>query len=310
MPAKPQIIGLGEIALDWVDQIPHFPSPDEKIDAISQTFFTGGVTANFLAGASKLGASTGFLGAVGSDEYGTLLLDGLKKAEIDASHVVRKDKSAVNFIMVAKDSGEKIIIQSPYMQTTKLEVNEINEEYFSSNCKSLHTTAIHTDLALHCIEIAKRKKITVSLDLEKQIAIRGLKVLKPIIQNVDILLPNKEGAKTLTGETDIKQAAKKFLEWGPKVIIMTLGGDGCLVTTSTMQERIPAYKVKVIDTTGAGDAFCASFIVAHVIKGMDVKAAALFANAVAAIKVQNLGATSGLPTWEQAAAFQAKNKIK
>ncbi|HME50967.1 MAG TPA: carbohydrate kinase family protein [Candidatus Lokiarchaeia archaeon] len=308
MGIKPEIIGLGEIALDWVDQIQHFPSPDEKIDASSQNFFTGGVTANFLTGAARLGASTGFLGAVGEDEYGQFLLDGMASAGIDASYVLRKDKSAVNFIMVAQDSGEKIIIQSPYMQTTKLEVGEIDEDYFS-DAKSLHTTAIHTDLTLHCLEIAKRNKITVSLDLEKQIAVRGLNVLQPIIENVDILLPNKEGAKTLTGENNIEEAAKKFLEWGPRVVIITLGGDGCLVTTETMQERVPAYKVDVIDTTGAGDAFCASFIVAHVIKGMDVMDAALLANAVAAIKVQHLGATSGLPTWEEALEFQAAHEI-
>jgi ribokinase len=308
MTRTPQLIGLGEIALDWVDEIPHFPQPDEKIDAMSQNFFTGGVTANFLSGAAKLGVDTGFLGAVGNDDYGTFLLDGLKKTGIDASYVKRTDKSAVNFIMVAKDSGEKIIIQSPYMQTTKLVPGDIKEEYFSK-AKVLHTTAIHEDLTLACLRIAKKKKITVSLDLEKQIAIRGQARLKPIIKDVDILLPNKEGAKTLTGESDIKIAAKKFLDWGPKIVIMTLGGEGCLVTTSTMQKRIPAYKVKVSDTTGAGDAFCAAFITAHVIKGLDVEAAALFANAAAALKVQHLGATSGQPSWEEAKSFQAKNVI-
>ncbi|MEX2684638.1 MAG: carbohydrate kinase family protein [Candidatus Sigynarchaeota archaeon] len=308
MTKKPQLIGLGEIALDWVDEIPHFPQPDEKIDAISQNFFMGGVTANFLAGAAKLGAETGFLGAVGNDEYGTFLLEGLKRAGIDASLVKRKDKTAVNFIMVAKDSGEKIIIQSPYMQTTKLLPGDINEEYFS-NAKALHTTAIHEDLTLECLRIAKRRGITVSLDLEKQIAVRGLAALKPIIKDVDILLPNKEGAKTLTGESDIKLSAKKFLDWGPKIVIMTLGGEGCLVTTPTMQKRIPAYKVNVLDTTGAGDAFCAAFITAHVIKGLDIEAAASFANAAAALKVQHLGATSGQPTWEEVKRFQAEHGV-
>ncbi len=308
MTRTPQLIGLGEIALDWVDEIPHFPQPDEKIDAMSQNFFTGGVTANFLSGAAKLGVDTGFLGAVGNDDYGTFLLEGLKKTGIDASYVKRKEKSAVNFIMVAKDSGEKIIIQSPYMQTTKLVPGDIKEEYFSK-AKVLHTTAIHEDLTLACLRIAKRKGITVSLDLEKQIAIRGKAVLEPIIKDVDILLPNKEGAKALTGESDIKVAAKKFLAWGPKVVVITLGGDGCLITTPTMQKRISAYKVKVSDTTGAGDAFCAAFITAHVLKGLDIEAAASFANAAAALKVQHLGATSGQPTWEEALRFKAKQSV-
>ncbi|MHA1714426.1 MAG: carbohydrate kinase family protein [Promethearchaeota archaeon] len=306
MTKKPEIIGLGEIAVDWVFQVPHFPEPDEKVDALTQNHFVGGVTTNFLTTASKLGASTGFIGALGDDDYGKFLLNGLKKVNIDTTLTLKKGPTAVNFIIVARDSGEKMIIQSPYFQTTRLEVSDLDESYFN-DAKVLHTTALHTDLTIECIKIAKKKNITVSLDLEKQIAIRGKEILKPIIEGVDILLPNKEGAKTLTGELEIKKAAKKLLKWGPRAVIITLGGDGCLITTDDMQETLPAYKVKVVDTTGAGDAFCASFVVAHILKGYSLHKAGLFANAVAAIKIQHLGATSGLPTWDEAVNFQNLN---
>lgn len=308
MPLKPEIIGLGEIAFDWVNEIPHFPQPDEKIDAISQNFFVGGVTANFLADCAKLGAKAGFLGAVGNDEYGKFLLDGLKKNGVDSTCTLKKSgtSSAVNFIMVAKDSGEKIIIQSPYLQKTQLDVADIKKDYFS-NAKILHTTAIHTDLALRGIEIARERGMLVSFDLEKQIAIRGVDVLKPVIEGVDILLPNKEGAKTLTVEADIRDAARTLLSWGPKIVIMTLGADGCLIITENDEQQIPAYKVDVVDTTGAGDAFCAGFIVGHVINGMEITDAAGIANAVAACKVQHLGATSGVPTWKEAMEFRANH---
>ncbi|MFX0099718.1 MAG: carbohydrate kinase family protein [Candidatus Hodarchaeota archaeon] len=306
MGKKPEIIGLGEIAMDWVSQVPYFPSPDEKLDAVSQNFFVGGVTANFLQQAAKLGVSAGFMGGLGDDEYGKFLLEGLKKVGIDTTFTLNKGPTAVNFIMVAMDSGEKIIIQSPYFQTTKLDVQDINESYFD-NAKAFHTTALHQDLTLECLRIAKEKGITVSLDLEKQIAIRGIDDLKPIIKDVDILLPNKEGAKTMTGEPDIKKAAKKLLEWGPEIVVITQGSEGCFFTTKEKQENIPAYKVKVTDTTGAGDCFCASFITAHVIKGMELEDAAAFANAAAAIKVQHLGATSGQPTWDEVLKFQEEN---
>nr|MDO8117957.1 carbohydrate kinase family protein [Candidatus Sigynarchaeota archaeon] len=228
---KPAVIGLGEVAYDWVSEIPHFPSPDEKIDALSQNFFCGGVTANFVTNVAKLGVQSGFIGAVGNDAYATFLLDALVARGVDTTFTLRKgDHSAVNFIMVSKDSGEKIIIQSPYLVKTKLDSSDIDEGYFSQ-AKALHTTCIHPDLARRCIDIAKSRGITVSLDLEKQIAIRGINALKPIIQDVDILLPQKEGAKTLTGEQDVKRAAMKLLDWGPRMVIMTLGADGCLITT-------------------------------------------------------------------------------
>lgn len=306
MGHKPEIIGLGEIALDWVSEVDHFPAPDEKVDALSENHFVGGVTTNFLTGVAKLGVMPGFLGAVGDDDYGDFLLMGLKRAGVDSSRVVKRDKSAVNFIIVTKSSGEKVIIQSPHMQSTKLRLEEIQEDYFEY-AKVLHTTAIHSDLTKKCIKIAKKRGITVSLDLEKQIAVRGIDILKPIIKDVDILLPQKEGARVITGANDIYDAANILLDWGPKIVVMTLGKEGCLVFTKEIQEKIPAYPTKVIDTTGAGDAFCASIIVAHCIKKMDIIEAARFANAVSAIKIKHLGATSGLPTWDEARAFQAKH---
>ncbi|MHA1681570.1 MAG: carbohydrate kinase family protein [Promethearchaeota archaeon] len=304
---KPSLIGLGEACVDWVAEIAHFPSPDEKIDATSESTFMGGVTANFLAGTSRLGVKSGFLGAVGDDVQGNFLLKGLADAGIDTTLVKKRGCSPVNFIMVARDSGEKVIIQSPYMQTTRLEPADIDPDYFS-DARALHTTAIHGDLTLKCIDIAKKKGITVSLDLEKQISVRGMDALEPILEKVDILLPNKEGAKTLTGKSRIEDAASVLLDLGPKVVIMTLGSGGVLVTTNESQEKIPAYKVPVKDTTGAGDAFCAGFVVSHVIRGMPLEDAARFGNAVSALKIQHLGATSGLPTWDEVLEFQAKVK--
>ena len=67
---KVDIIGLGEAVIDWVAQVPHFPNPDEKVDAISEDLFPGGVTANFLVAASRLGGNCGFIGAIGDDIYG------------------------------------------------------------------------------------------------------------------------------------------------------------------------------------------------------------------------------------------------
>ena len=69
------IIGLGEVVLDWVTEIPHFPQPDEKIDALSENYFPGGVTANYLVATARLGGKSGFIGAVGCDPYGDYLIN-------------------------------------------------------------------------------------------------------------------------------------------------------------------------------------------------------------------------------------------
>ena len=104
------IVGLGEIVLDWVTEIPHFPKPDEKINALSENYFPGGVTANFLVAIARLGGKSGFIGAVGNDSYGDYLIEDFIKEDVDTTNIkkVVDKKTPVNFIFVAK--GEKTIL--------------------------------------------------------------------------------------------------------------------------------------------------------------------------------------------------------
>ena len=305
-----EILGLGEVVVDWVSLIDHFPEPDEKIDSLSQYMFSGGVTANFSVAASRLGAKTGFFGAIGNDSYGTFLKNDFKNENVDCSYLFTKKKEAtpVNFIFVVKDTGEKVIIQSPYMHSTIPNISDLDEKVFE-NIKLLHTSAIYHDLTIKAIELAKKNNVFISLDLEKQIAIRGLSKLKPILQQVDLLIPNKTGALQLTDTKNPEEAAKKFLELGVKTIIITLGEQGALIVTKNINVIIPAIKVKPVDTTGAGDTFCAALCFSYVLKKFNIEKATLFANAAAALKIQNMGARTGMPSYEQVIQFLKNRKI-
>ncbi|MHA1268440.1 MAG: carbohydrate kinase family protein [Candidatus Helarchaeota archaeon] len=301
-----EIIGLGEIVIDFVSKIPYFPEPDEKIDAISQEKFAGGVTANYVTAASRLGVKTGFMGAVGDDPDGDFLIEDLEKENVDHSFTLKKKnmKTPINFIMVDLN-GDKIIIQSPHMQITKLDIGDINENYIS-NAKLLHTTAIHTEITLKAIEIAKKNDIIVSFDLEKQISIRGWDILKPIIEKTDILCPNKAGAMELTGTTTPQEAAKVLIKKGPKIVVITLGDKGCLIQTEEKQIICPSFKIEdVVDTTGAGDTFNGAFSVGF-LKDWSLNEIGEFANAAAALKIQKMGARTGMPTFNQVMKFLNK----
>jgi len=289
------IIGLGEIVLDWVAEIPHFPQPDEKIDAKSENYFPGGVTANYLVAIGRLGGSCGFLGAVGDDSYGNFLINDLINENIDISFTIKKKGmiTPVNFIFIA--NGEKSIIQSPHMQSTKLDIHDVDEDYIA-NSKVLHTTLIHSDISNFAIKIAKRHNIKVSIDLESQIAKRGWNNLKEMLLMADVLIPNKEGAKTITKQNNPENSAKVLVKKGIPIVIITLGSQGVLVTTSDFQKRIPAYHIKnIVDTTGAGDTFNGAFSFAYWIKGWDLERACKFANGAASLKIQKLGARTGMP---------------
>lgn len=297
------VIGLGEVVLDWVVKIDHFPKPDEKINAISEDYFPGGVTANYLVALSRLGVNCGFMGAVGDDFHGDMLIDDFIKEKVDTHQTIKKSekKTPVNFIFVT--NGEKTIIQSPNMYKTKLDTLDIDESFIKS-AKILHTTLIHQKISEGVIKIAKEAKLKISIDLEPQIAQRGWKNLKDLLSSADILIPNKNGAKIITKNNSIQKAAKMLVNKGIPIVVITLGAEGSLVTTENLQKIIPAYNVKeVIDTTGAGDTFNGALTYAYWIKGWDLIKSCKFANAAAALKIQNLGARSGMPNKKAVISF-------
>ncbi|TFF87181.1 MAG: carbohydrate kinase family protein [Promethearchaeota archaeon] len=303
MKNNPLVIGLGEVVIDWVTELPYFPKRDEKIDALSENLFSGGATANFLVAVARLGVSCGFIGAVGDDSYGNFLLSEFEKENVNTEFTIKKKgmKTPVNFIFIV--NGEKTIIQSPNMYISKLEPSDLKEDYIKKS-KVLHTTIIHQDLTKEAIKIAKKHNVKVSIDLESQIAKRGWNELESIIKEADVLIPNKEGAKMITKTKDIHQAARILIKRGIPLVIITMGKKGALITTQEYQKIIPAYAVsKVVDTTGAGDTFNGAFIVARYINDWDIEKACRYANAAAALKIKKLGARTGMPKDEEISAF-------
>jgi ribokinase len=289
------IIGVGEVVVDWVMEVPRYPKPDEKLDALSENRFSGGVTANFLVGAAKFGVNCGFIGAVGDDSYGDFLISNFQEEGVDTQYLIKKKgkNTPINFIFVAQ--GEKTIIQSPHMQTTKIDISDINEVYISK-ARVMHTTLIHPKISKYAINLAKKHDVKVSIDLEAQIAERGWDTLKEPLLKADILIPNKEGAKMITKTDNPEDAAKYLIKKGIPKVIITLGKEGVLLTTRKFQNKLPAHDItNIVDTTGAGDVFNAAFSVGYWVYGWGLEKACKFANGAAALKIQHLGARSGIP---------------
>ncbi|TFG14092.1 MAG: carbohydrate kinase family protein [Promethearchaeota archaeon] len=310
MKELPQILGLGEIVKDWVSIVPWYPKLDEKIDSELEEYFGGGVTANYIVSTSRLGIPSAFIGAVGDDAAGVFLIEDMNKEGVNTQYLLAKKglQTPVNFIIVIKGSGEKTIIQSPHMQTTKLSIEDITPEMFKG-AKLLHTTCIHPEITLKAMKLAKKNGLMISLDLESQIALRGMEELRPYLSYVDILLPNKMGAMTLTQKPTPLESAKEFIQLGIDTVVITLGQKGALAVTKDTVIESPAFKVEPVDATGAGDAFCGGFCFAFVIKNWELAKSLAFANACAALKVTQLGARTGMPTLEKTLSFLQDRKV-
>ena len=297
------VIGLGEVCIDWVAFVERFPEPDEKIYSLRMEKFPGGVIANFCVGAARLGLRVGFMGGVGRDPEGECLLKNFQENGVDYSHTkVRGDRgSAVNMLVVNRE-GQKTAVIDPNLYNNALDPDELDEEYIASS-RCIHTSAIKPRTAEEAFRIAGRRGVVTSVDLEKQVVETDPETVRRILSMTNILIPNKMGARRFTGKEDLVEAGRTLLSYGPEVVVITVGEDGAIVITREAVERVPAYRVKAVDATGAGDAFAAGFIYGYVVRGWDPYKSARMGNAVAAIKCLSPGAQTGLPTIDKVKEF-------
>ena len=126
--------------------------------------------------------------------------------------------------------------------------------------------------------------------------------LAPCLPSTDVLFVNQDEAHRLGGSSDIREAVRRLRGGGAQAVVVKLGGQGCAVFDAAGEARVPAFDVPVADTTGAGDCFAGAFLSA-LERGLDRVGAARFANAAAALSVQQLGATAGLRSWEETRAW-------
>ncbi len=308
-----EIIGLGEICIDFVLQVDRFPEPDEKIFYRKRSMFPGGVTANYVTALARLGANVGFIGGVGKDQYGDFLLSILEKEGVDTSFVKKytNRSTALNILAVNKH-GEKVIFQDPNLKENVPDPDYLDDKIkeYMKNTILLHTTGIKLETSIKAAKIAKELGKFVSVDLEKHVVEYGIDKLKELLKYTDLLLPNKLGIRELTKKYDLMIAAFEIKKYGPKIVVVTRGKRGCMIVTEKNTIlKVPAFKIKAIDTTGAGDAFNAAFTYAFFVKKWDYKKSAVFANAAAAIKCTKMGAQTGLPIYNEVIRFLKERNI-
>jgi ribokinase len=136
--------------------------------------------------------------------------------------------------------------------------------------------------------------VKISFDPGSVYARKGFAAIEPIIRSSYVLMPNAVELELLTGEADYCKGADLMIEMGVKIVAVKLGSKGCYVTDGQERLRIEPFKVKVVDTTGAGDAFCAGFLYG-LINNKSLYECGRLGNFVASRSVTAMGARAGLP---------------
>jgi ribokinase len=297
---------IGSIHVDFYIKTPKFPQPDETVLGKEFAMYPGGKGANQAVGCARLGVRTYMLSAVGDDFFGKIMVENLSKNNvvIDYIYVAKGVHTGVAFIILNEVSKENMIIVAPGADEA------ITPDYVENTLSSLTPRAVLAQLEIPIQTVYKTLEIGKKVDAITVLNPSPVKYLSSeIYKYVDVIIPNRVELQQLSGievrtEEDVFKAGECLLSRGVKVVVATLGARGAAVITYDKKKIVEAFKVDVVDTVGAGDAFAAGLAVA-LVEGRDIEEAVRFANAVAALKVTRMGAQS-MPYREEVEKFLKK----
>lgn len=299
MTPKVDVVGIGSCAVDFFAIVPRLLGPEEKINAGRMEIHAGGVTANNLTQVARLGASAGWLGLIGDDENGRIIQKAFIDDAMDLSgiEVVKGERSALTWIPV-NAAGERSIYMFPNV-TGKVSAFQVKNRFAPHirNAKHFHSEASQLPILpiREAMRVAKEANVRIFFDLDvtprffAQMNLGTQEELCSTLKLVDVLKPCKAAARELTGEADCSRIADRLLDLGPRLVAIAQGEDGCLIATREKKVQVPAFRVNVVDTTGAGDAFMGGLSYG-LLQGWDCERVGLFANACAALCCTKVGA--------------------
>ncbi|MED4227994.1 sugar kinase [Neobacillus cucumis] len=291
------ILTVGELLIDMISA-----DYDDHFECNTYNRFFGGSPSNIAMNVKKLGIRSMVASAVGKDGLGTFLVNHLHQADIDTSCVQQVDVST-SMVVVTKSQSTPIPIfyrGADYHLAYNAELEEalLNSKIVHFSCWAISMVPVRHTIE-RVIEEARKNQVLVCFDpnyhpMIWQMGEDGVEYVKSIISKVDIIKPSEDDAERLFGKDTHENQIGKFLKLGAKIVIMTLGKDGAIVSNGVETFKINTLAKEVVDTTGAGDAFWSGFYSA-VIQGYTIKQALSLGAAVSAYKLKYAGAVVDLP---------------
>lgn len=299
-----KICVVGSLNMDLVATGERIPVVGETV--LGETFkqVPGGKGANQAAAMGRLQGDVAMIGKVGEDAFGQALIQALAEAQVETKDVTKAPTSTGIALITVQADGDNAIVVVPGANA-ELKPADIDAAKAAIEESEIVITQLETpmDTVTYALELAKKLgKVTI---LNPAPAVR---LKDELIRNVDYLTPNETELAILSGmptesQDELEAAAKVMMDKGVKVLIVTLGSKGCLVIDEKGTRQFPAFKVKAVDTTAAGDSFNGGVAVA-LAEGKSLEEAIEFATKVGALTVQKAGAQSSLPTREEVDGFR------
>ncbi len=303
------VVAFGEMLIDYTQS----GTTETGIRTFDEN--PGGAPGNMAVAVAKLGRKVSFVGKVGTDLQGELLIETLKNNQVDVSGMVQDDKyfTTLAFVQINENGERKFSFARKPGADTQLEVSDLKPEIIES-AKIFHfgslslTEEPSRGTTWAAAEMAKKAGAVISYDPNYRELLwssreAAMEQMRSVVGLVDIMKISDEETELLTGKVSPEEASQCLIDQGVKVVVVTLGGEGAYIRTKDATMKVPGFKVQPVDTTGAGDSFWGGFVYSIINSGIELEKLTIeelgqfvkFGNALASLCVEKRGGIPAMP---------------
>ena len=299
--SKNDVLTVGELLIDMISS-----EYDDNFECNSYNKFFGGSPANIAMNVKRLGINSLVASAVGQDGLGGFLLNSIRNSGIDTSCIQQLEYST-SLVLVTKSKTTPTPIfyrEADYHMSYTLEIEKAikNSKIIHFSCWPISKLPVRNTIE-NIIRVAKKNNLLVCFDPNYHPKIwekgeNGIEYIRSIIGKVDIVKPSEDDAERLFGKDCYENQINKFIKLGAKLVIMTLGSEGAIISNGKEVIKIDTMAKEIVDTTGAGDAFWSGFYTG-IVKQYTIRQSIMLGFAVSAYKLKYVGAVVDLPKIEE-----------
>ena len=269
----------------------------------------GGCAVNTAVDLVKLGSRVAVSACIANDAAGQFIRRRLETQGLEVSALVETDKasSSYTFVMIGSDGRRRYLHHvgaNAHFADTDVPDDMLVRARILHVGGTFLMPALDGEPTARLLKRAKRFGVTTSMDTAFNVNVDCAALIDPCLPHLDIFIPSIEEAQAITGRQEPDTILEWFADKPVPILGVKLGNEGCVLRADGTVQRYPAFRVNVVDGSGAGDAFMAGFLYG-VLHGWDLGKAARFANATAAHCIQAIGCSTGIPPAEQVRRFMS-----
>lgn len=302
------LVTVGVVCADvMVRPVDAFPNRGTLFLVPQLEIHLGGLAGVTAAVYSRLGGTAAFVGRLGEDSFGDYILSALQTAGVNTSKVHRSSEcnSSATVVLISED-GERSFL---HHLGTNAVVSEADLDFdLIGGAKVFHWGGASVTPQLDGAPIGsafeKARSLGVKTSIDTCFDGKGIWLphIEPALRHTDIVFSSLEEARNYSGKQDPEDIADFYRSYGVDIAVIKLGSEGMFVKNASEKYYLPAHRVPVVDTTGAGDASCGGFLYGY-IAGWNLERCARLANAVGGLTVQHMGGAEAIVSLEDTLKF-------